>query len=54
MESLTKAAIEYYENKNQIQLEQLLSSVSPMAAILLNIRISLVNGNMSEEGYTLS
>jgi hypothetical protein len=32
----------------------LLSSVSPMAAILLNIEMSLTCANLSEEGYTLS
>ena len=33
---------------------ELLSSVSPMAAILLNIEMSLTCANLSEEGFTLS
>jgi hypothetical protein len=37
-----------------MKLSELLSSVLPMAAILLNIEITLVNTNMSEEGNTLT
>ncbi len=54
VELLTQPAIKYYEAKEQVKLTELLSSVSPMAAILLNIEITLVNESLSEEGNTLS
>ncbi len=37
IEVLTQPAIKYYEAKEQVKLTELLSSVSPMAAILLHI-----------------
>ena len=43
-----------YEKRDEVRLNSLLSSVSPMAAFLLNIEISFVNENFSEEGYSLS
>jgi hypothetical protein len=51
---LSKDAKHFYETKQQVKLIDLLSSVSPVAAILLNIEISLVNPNFMEEGNTLS
>jgi len=48
VKSLTKEATAFYEKNDEVNLNKLLSSVSPMAAYLLNIEISLVNGNFSE------
>ena len=54
MKSLSKVAIAFYEVKDYVGLNKLLSSISPMAAILINIEITLVNGHMTEEGNILS
>jgi hypothetical protein len=54
VQSLAKEAIKLYESNQQTKLVELLSSVSPMAAILLNIEISLVNDKLMEEGSRLS
>ena len=50
MKSLSKVAIAFYEVKDYVGLNKLLSSISPMAAILINIEITLVNEHMTEEG----
>lgn len=49
-----KAATEFYQSRSELNLDKLLSSIDPMAAILINIQISLVNTNLQEESYTLS
>ena len=41
--SLSKEATRMYEAKEQLKLIELLDSVSPMVAVLINIQISLVN-----------
>ena len=43
-----------YETKQQIKLIELLAGLSPMAAILLNIEMSLTNQILLEEGGTLA
>ena len=44
----------YYDHKKMLQLEQLLSSLSPAAAIMVNFEISLANQTYMEESATLS
>lgn len=43
-----------YEDRDHLQLTHLLQSVSPMAAIILNLEIGKVNTKFIEEGYILS
>ncbi len=50
----TKLAIELFDAKQFTKLTELLDSVSPMAAILLNTKISLSSSNLMEQGNTLS
>lgn len=47
-------AIAHFGRGAQVKLVELLDSVSPMAAVLLNIEISLVNSAFMEQGNTLS
>lgn len=43
-----------YESRQQVALDELLSTVAPTAAILLNLEISLTNQQFHEEGSTLA
>ena len=54
VKSLAGEARRLYESKEQVKLIALLDSVSPMAAILLNIEMAHVNDHIMEEGNTLS
>lgn len=51
---MVNQARDLYSSKQQIQLEQLLQTCDPAAAVMLNIEISLVNESYMEEGATLS
>ena len=51
---LASKARALYESRQQIELENLLSTVAPTAAILLNLEISLTNDQIHEEGSTLA
>ena len=47
-------ACDHYYNNRHKQLEELLETVAPAAAFMLNIEISLVHNNYMEEGATLA
>lgn len=47
-------AIRFFDDKNYVKLIELLNSVSPMVAILINYKISLVNHELEDLSYTLS
>jgi hypothetical protein len=51
---LVKEANTLYETKQQVKLIELLDGLAPMAAILLNIEMSLTNSILLEEGGTLA
>ena len=51
---LAITACDLYYNKRHKQLEELLETVAPAAAFMLNIEISLVHNNYMEEGATLA
>ena len=46
---LAITACDHYYNKRHKQLEELLETVAPAAAFMLNIEISLVHNNYMEE-----
>lgn len=47
-------ASEFYEGREETKLIDLLKGVTPYAAILINIEMSLVNPNLQEQGGTLA
>ena len=54
VKSLVQVANTLYETKQQVKLIELFENLAPMAAILLNIELSLTNEILLEEGGTLA
>jgi len=54
VKSLLSEAQTQYESKNHLRLLDILEEATPVAAILINIELSLSNNGLQEEGGTLA